>query len=59
MKKLVKPQVANLKNLDSVDALCENTCSGANIGCVCETLCCHSLCKDGFWADDDKDEILF
>jgi hypothetical protein len=58
MKKLIKPEVADLKYLDTVDALCEDTCS-VEYDWDCIPFCCNSLCKDGWWADDDKDEILF
>jgi hypothetical protein len=60
MKKLIKPQVADLKYLDTIDALCENTCGVVyDWSCVCVEVCCNSLCKDGWWADDDKDDVLF
>jgi hypothetical protein len=53
MKKLVKPQINDLENLDSVNALDEGSCITINI-------CCNQLCKNNnFYADDDKDDILF
>ena len=49
MKKLIKPEIVDLENVEAVRALCE----------ICD--CCYNdgFCDGHWWADDDKDEILF
>ena len=55
MKKLVKPEIYDLENVVIVKALCES-CDACNVDiviCPCNGNPWH------WWADDDKDEILF